>query len=69
MHRFQTLCIIAMYYRSVLLMYYRSWKFDWKFMWIIHYLSILIQNSVLVPPEGMVIMKMPDRDVCFMSYL
>ncbi len=46
-------------YHYVLLLYYHSWKFDWRFMWIFHYLSIFIQISVIVPPEGMVIMKMP----------
>ncbi len=38
-------------------------------MWIFHYLSIFTQISVIVPPVGMVIMKMPDSDVSFMSLL
>ncbi len=38
-----------------------SWKFDWRILWIFHYLSIFTQISVIVPPEGMVIINCPTQ--------
>ncbi len=45
--------------RCLHIMYYHSWTLDWRFLRVFHYLSIFTQIYVVVPPEGMVIMKLP----------